>query len=162
MELYVTKKVDNGDDFSLAPLDTLPHMHIITPPVSIRRDASGNYYIAEGADTNVVTHLMKLKRLICKQGFKKEATAEDEKTLEKHKLADDIVWVKPSPTMYYKKEGLLIPCNKLLLNFPVQFQISCKSENIYSMGKPYNVYNMFWTIDYVLVDKNFNWDVLAE
>jgi hypothetical protein len=161
MELYVTKKVDSGDDFSLAPLDTLPHMHIVTPPVTIKRDASGNWYIADGADANVVSHLMKLKKIICKQGFKKPETEEGSSN-EKYKISDDIVWVKPSPTMFYKKDNLMVPCNKVLLNFPVQLQISCKTENIYHVGKPYNVYNMFWTIDYILVDKNFNWDVLAD
>lgn len=163
MELYVTKKVDTGEDFSLTPLETLPYMHIVTPPVVIKRDASGGYYIADsvqedGSTSSAVNNLIKLKKLISKQGFKKDAADE---TDVKYKLADDIVWVKPSPIMYYKKENILVPCNKLIVNYPVQIQISCKSENIYAVTKPYNVYNMFWTIDYVIVDKTFNIDILA-
>lgn len=162
MELYVTKKVDSSDDFSLAPLDTLPHMHIVTPPVILKRDASGSFYISDTADTNVVNHLIKLKKIICKQGFKKTEPTEEGMVPEKYKISDDIVWVKPSPTIFYKKENLYVPCNKLLFNFPVQLQISCKSDNIYHVGKPYNVYNMFWTIDYIIVDKNFDWEMLTE
>lgn len=164
MELYVTKKVDTGEDFSLAPLETLPYMHIITPQVVIKRDASGSYYVADfvqegGNPTGTVNNLIKLKKLISKQGFKKDAS--EDASDAKYKLADDIVWVKASPIMYYKRENILVPCNKLVVNYPVQLQVSCKSENIYSVSKPYNVYNMFWTVDYVLVDKNFNFDILA-
>lgn len=160
MELYVTKKVDNGDDFSLAPLETLPHMHIVTPTVIVKRDPNGNFYISESTgETNVVSHLMKLKKIICKQGFKKDP---DESSTDKYKLADDVVWVRNSPTMFYKSDNMLVPCNRLILNHPVQLQISCKSMNIYSVAKPYNVYNMFWTIDYVIVDKNFKWELLAD
>ena len=157
MELYVTKKVDSGDDFSIAPLETLPHMHIITPLVIIRRDASGNYYLTDTGDSTSVNHLIKLKKLICKQVFKKPTDSDD-----KYKISDDLVWVKPSPTMYYKKDTIYVACNKVLLNTPVQLQISCKSENVYSVGKPYNVYNMFWVIDYVMVDKDFKWEILGE
>lgn len=155
MEIYVTKKVDSGDDFSLSPLDTMPHAHIITPNIIIKRDINGSYYLMEAAEnTNVVTHLIKLKKLICKQSFKKNS---DE---DKFKIVDDIVWVRPSPTMYYKKDSILVPCNRMLLNYPVQLQISCKSENIYYISKPYNAYNLVWTIDYIMVDKDFNWDTL--
>lgn len=163
MNLYITKKVDSTDDFTLVPLDTLPHMHIVTPIIIIKRDASGSFYISEvpgvQGDTNIITNLIKLKRIICKQGFKKNI--EDIST-EKYKISDDIIWVKNSPIMYYKSETTLIPCNRIILNYPVQLQISCKSDNIYSVSKPYNVYNMFWTIDYVLVDKNFKWDMLSD
>ena len=164
MELYVTKKVDTGEDFALAPLETLPYMHIITPQVVIKRDASGSYYIADyvqegSVSTGTVTNLIKLKKLISKQGFKKETTEEASDT--KYKLADDIVWVKASPIMYYKKDSLMIPCNKVVINYPVQLQISCRSENIYSVSKPYNVYNMYWTIDYMIVDNTFNIDILT-
>jgi hypothetical protein len=161
MELYVTKKVDNAEDFSLSPLDTLPHMHIITPLVIIKRDPNGNFYISdvpsETNTNNSVSHLIKIKKLICKQGFKKEP--EDP---EKYKLSDDVVWVKGSPIMYYKCENTLVPCNRLILNQPIQLQISCKSTNIYSVPKPYNIYNMFFTIDYVMVDKTFKWELLAD
>ena len=161
MELYITKKVDNADDFGLAPLDTLPHMHIVTPLVIIKRDPNGNFYLSdvsnENTNSNSVSHLIKLKKLICKQGFKR-----DPEDLEKYKLGDEIVWVKGSPIMYYKCDNTLVPCNRLILNQPVQLQISCKSTNIYSVTKPYNVYNMFWTIDYVIVDKTFKWELLAD
>jgi len=159
MELYITKKVESGDDFNIAPLDTLPHMHIITPQVIIRRDIGGNFYISDipGGESSIVSHLIKLKKLICKQAFKK-----DPEDSEKYKLADDIVWVKNSPIMYYKCENTYVPCNRIILNYPVQLQISCKAINIYSVGKPYNSYNMVWTIDYVIVDKTFKWEVLSE
>lgn len=164
MELYVTKKVENGDDFSFLSSDTLPYMHVVTQQVIIKRDASGNYYITDvqGSEqttsTNSCSYLMKIKKLICKQGFKKE-NAEGEPN--KYKLADDIIWVKASPIMFYKRDDLLVPCNKLILNYPITLQLSCKVENVYSMGKPYNVYNMFWTIDYVNVDASFNIDMLG-
>jgi hypothetical protein len=160
MELYVTKKVDDGADFALAALDTLPHMHIITPQVIIKRDANGNFYLSDipsETNSNSITHLIKIKKLICKQGFKK-----DDNDNEKYKLADDVVWVRNSPTMYYKCENMLVPCNRLILNEPVQLQISCKALNIYSVSKPYNIYNMTFTIDYIFVDKNFKWELLSE
>jgi len=162
MELYVTKKLDNGDDFSMAGLDTLPHMHIVTPLVIIKRDPNGNFYVVDvpneaNTNSNIVSHLMKLKKIICKQGFKK-----DPEDNEKYKIGDDVVWVKSSPIMYYKCENMLVPCNKLVLNQPVQLQISCKSLNIYSVSKPYNIYNMAFTIDYIFVDKTFKWELLSE
>lgn len=161
MELYVTKKVVDSDDLVFLSSDTLPYMHVVTQQVVIKRDASGNYYITDhqGAETTPsCSHLMKIKKLLCKQGFKKD-TAEGD--AGKYKLADDILWVKASPIMFYKKENILVPCNKIVLNYPVMLQLSCKSDNVYSMGKPYNVYNMFWTIDYVLVDENFNLEMLG-
>ncbi len=158
MELYVTKKVENGDDFSFLPSDTLPYMHVITQQVIMKRDASGNYYIIDAPDNNSCSHLMKIKKLVCKQGFKKD-TAEGDSS--KYKLSDDILWVKPSPIMFYKKDNMLLQCNKLVLNYPITLQLSCRADNVYSMGKPYNVYNMFWTIDYVMVDDTFNIEMLG-
>ncbi len=163
MELYVTKKVENGDDFTFLSSETLPYMHVVTQQIVIKRDASGNYYITDlptenTGGSNCCSHLMKIKKLLCKQGFKKDSAEGD---AAKYKLADDILWVKASPIMFYKKDNILVPCNKIILNYPVTLQLSCKADNVYSMGKPYNVYNMFWTIDYVLVDENFNLDMLG-
>lgn len=160
--MYITKKVENSEDFSLSQSDTLPYIHIITPLVVIKRDSSGNYYISDVSDENNITSnyvspLIKIKKLICKQGFKKDSDDN-----EKYKIGDDVVWVKSSPIMYYKCENTLVPCNRLILNEPVQLQISCKSMNISSLSKPYNIYNMIFIIDYVIVDKNFKWEMLAE
>jgi len=159
MDIYITKKVDSSEDFSLMAVDTLPTMHIITPPVLLRRAGNGNLFISdvEGGTSpgNVVQHVSKLKKIVCKQFVKNDAE------LSKYKLADEVVWVHPSPIMCYKKDNMVVSCSKLLLNVPLQLQLSCKPDNVYVLPKPYNVYNMTWTIEYIMVDKSFDWATLA-
>lgn len=152
MELYVTKKADSSDDFSFvsSPDAVLPLLHVVTPVVEIHKDAAGGYFIVETTEGEL-SNMIKLKRLVCK------SVGNEEKT----KMADDILWVKPSPVMYYKKDQVLVPCTRMLLNHSVRLQVSCKSDHIYRMPKPYNVTNMFWTIDVVLVDKDFPWEALS-
>lgn len=148
MEIYVTKKVDSSDDFTLAPLVTLPHLHIITPVVIIKRDMLGNYYLSEAQDA-VVSNLIKLKKLIAKK--------QDIKT----KSTDDVIWLKPSPRMTYKKDNIIVNCSKLILDYPVQVQLSCRSDDIYTIDKPYNSFNICWTVDNITVDEKFDINILA-
>ena len=148
MEIYVTKKVDSSDDFTLAPLVTLPHIHIITPVVIIKRDMLGNYYLSEAQDA-VVSNLIKLKKLIAKK--------QDIKT----KSTDDVIWLKPSPRMTYKKDNIIVNCSKLILDYPVQVQLSCRSDDIYTIDKPYNSFNICWTVDNITVDEKFDINILA-
>ena len=154
MELYSTKKISSVDEFGLAPVDTLPSMHIITPEVIVKVDANDNMYIAEcPGDPSCILNLVKIKKLLCKQEFSK---TDEEKT----KLMDDIIWIKVSPCMLYKQGSSLIPVNRMLLNKPIKLQLSCKNSYMYTLGKPYNVHNMFWSVDYVMVDEKFDWAAL--
>ena len=151
MELYTTKKISSVDEFGLASglHETLPCIHVITPEVIVRVDANDNLYIADSPDATCIPNLIKIKKLLCKQ------VGEESK-----KVMDDIIWVKTSPSMLYKKGSSQIPINKMLLNCPVKLQISCRNNFIYNVGKPYNVANMFWVIDYVIVDESFDWATL--
>jgi hypothetical protein len=151
MELYVTKKVDSIEDFTFVTTSEarLPLLHLVSPSVEICKEANGRYFVTSQED---LSHFIKLKRLICKNITNKDQ--------EKTKLADDVVWVKPSPMMYYKNENVLVPCNRIILNHPVQLQLSCKSDDIYRLPKPYHIHNMVWTIDYVIVNKDFPWEAL--
>jgi hypothetical protein len=153
MELYTTKKLYKIDDFCLAPHNTLPSMHIITPEIILQTDINDNIYIAEcPSDPSCISNLLKIKKLLCKQEFNK--TDED-----KSKMMDDIIWVKPSQSMQYKQGSNIVTLNKMLLNRPVKLQLSCKtSVCMYNISKPYNVHNMFWIIDYVIVDAEFDWN----
>lgn len=148
----MTKKVDSSEDFSFVSTTdvVLPLLHVVTPVVEIHRDAGGGYFIVDTTEGELA-NLIKLKRLVCKSVGSEE----------KIKLADDVLWVKSSPIMYYKKGDVLVPCTRMLLNHPVRLQLSCKSDHIYRIPKPYNVTNMFWTIDVVLVDKDFPWETLS-
>lgn len=148
MEIYTTKKISTVDEFGLAPLNTLPCMHVVTPEIIIRVDANENLYIAESTenpDITCIPNLLKIKKLLCKQKYGKEC-----------KLIDDIIWVKPSPGMLYKKGDMFVTLNKMVLNKPVKLQLSCKQSYMYSIDKPYNLHNMFWIIDYIIVDDSFD------
>lgn len=148
MELYTTKKLTSVDEFCLAPLDTLPSLHIITPEVLVGVDANDNMYITDcPSDPACIPNLVKIKKLLIKQHFKTEG-----------KLMDEVVWIRPSPTLVYKCGANIVGLNKVLLNKPIKLQLSCKSGYMYSMGKPYNVNNMFWQVDYVHVDETFDWN----
>ena len=149
MDIYVTKKVDSGDDFSLAPLNTLPHVHLVITSVLIKRDMMGNYYLSDFQEPNIVNNLIKLKKIILKK--------QDSKT----KSLDDIIWVKPSPKMIYKKNNVCINCPKLVIDFPVQLQISCNTEDVYFIDKPHCAYNICWTVDYIIVDEKFDLSILG-
>lgn len=153
MEIYITKKISTDDGFNLVPHDTLQHLHIITGQVIVNSDANGNLYIATSEDANIIPNLIKLKKVLLKQQFKDDP--------EKPRLADDIVWLKCSPIMFYKKDKIHIPFNKMLTGVPIKLQLSCKTINMYSFDKPYNSYNMYWTVDYVIVDENFDWKTIG-
>jgi hypothetical protein len=51
---------------------------------------------------------------------------------------------------------MFITLNKMVLNKPVKLQLSCKQSYMYSIDKPYNLHNMFWIIDYIIVDESFD------
>lgn len=148
MEIYVTKKVESGEDFTMSTSKTLPYVHIIVSQVIIKRDNLGNYYLSEAQD-NTISNLIKLKKLIAK------------KQDLKHKPTDDVIWIKPSPRMTYSKNNVLIIYPKLVLDYPVQVQLSCKSDDIIIMDKPYNSYNICWTVDNITVDEKFDLNILA-
>lgn len=152
MDIYITKKASTDDGFTLAPLDSLPHMHIITSDVVVKKDANANLYIATSEDQNCIPNLIKLKKVLLKQQFKEDP--------DKPKLLDDVIWIKPSPIMFYKKGATLVPFNKMVTGLPIKLQISCKTSNMYAIEKPYNSYNMYWTVDYVIVDDQFDWNIL--
>ena len=153
MDIFITKKVSTDDAFQLAPLDSLPHLHIITSPVIVKTDANNNLYIASSEDMNIIPNLIKLKKVLLKQQYKEDS--------DKPKLLDDIIWVKVSPIMYYKKDKILVPFNKMLTGVPIKLQLSCKTMNMYSLEKPYNAYNLYFTVDYVIVDENFDWNIIG-
>jgi hypothetical protein len=148
MEIYVTKKVESGEDFAMSTSKTLPYVHIIVSHVVIKRDVAGNYYLSE-AKENTISNLIKIKRLIGKQQDLK------------NKPTDDVIWIKPSPRMTYSKDNLLIMYPKLILDYPVQVQLSCKSDDIITIDKPYNSYNIYWTVDNITVDDRFDINILA-
>jgi hypothetical protein len=157
MELYSTKKISSVEEFGLAPLDTLPSMHIITPDVIVKVDIHDNMYIADCPnDSAGISNLIKIKKLLCKQQMLKNEDS------EKVKMMDDIIWIKPAPNMLYKSGKTVIPMNRMLLNRPIKLQLSCKNNYIYNITKPYNVYNMFWSIDYVILEDSFDWNTLNQ
>ena len=144
MELYTTKKITNVEDFGLAPHDTLPSMHVITSEVIIKVDHNGNFYISESpTDPNCLTHLLKIKKLLCKN--------------TDGKLLDEIIWIKPNSQLIYKKDKSWVVVDKMILNTPVKLQLSVKNNNIYQLQKHCN---MYWTVDYVIVDDKFDWNQL--
>jgi hypothetical protein len=142
MEIYITKKMTPDDELTFPALDTLPHVHIVTTPVTILSDGCGNYYIAEEA--TMISKLLKFKKAIVKQ-----------------KLTDDIIWVKPSPIMQYKNNKHKVYCSKMIIGVPVKVQLSCRQSNVITYEKPYQTANLVWTIDAVFVDDNFDFQVLA-
>lgn len=149
MELYCTKKLSSLEELDLGSIDTLPFMHMITPEVLIKIQ-NDNFYIADcPGDATCIPNLIKLKKLLAKQHSKDI------------KLMDDIIWVKPSPCMLYKKGASTMSYNKILLNTPVKLQLSIKKTYIQDIPKPYNLSNMFWSIDYIIVDDSFNFESSA-
>lgn len=149
MDLYCTKKLSSIDELCLGSIDTLPFLHIITPEVFIKIQ-NDNFYIADcPGDSACIPNLIKLKKLLAKQHSKET------------KLMDDIIWIKPSPCMLYKKGENTLSYNKILLNTPVKLQLSIKNTYIQDIPKPYNLSNMFWSIDYIIVDDNFAFESTA-
>ena len=158
MEIYCTKKVENVDGFQFDVPDTLPYIHIITPEVIIRCDHNDNFYIADcPSDPNFIPNIIKFKKVMAKNSSNQK---EDK---EKPKLQDDIIWIKPSPIMIYKKAGTNehVKFNKVLLNHPMSLQLSYKQSNYTYLPKPYNTYNIFMTCDIVKVADDFDWNVLG-
>lgn len=146
MELYCTKKLSSIDELSLGTVETLPFLHITTPEVLIKIQ-NDNFYIADSpGDASCIPNLIKLKKVLAKQ-HSKEA-----------KLMDEIIWVKPSPSMLYKKGDNVISYNKILLNTPVKLQLSIKNSYMQDIPKPYNLCNMFWSIDYIIVNDSFSFE----
>lgn len=149
MELYCTKKLSSLDELCLGSVDTLPFLHIITPEVLIKVQ-NDSFYIADcPTDNTCVPNLIKLKKLLAKQHSKET------------KLMDDIIWIKPSSSMLYKKGDHTLSYNKILLNTPVRLQLSIKNTYIQDIPKPYNLSNMFWVIDYIIVDDQFSFETSA-
>ena len=158
MDIYVTKKVENADDFAFDIPDGLPYMHVLTPPVIVKCDHNDNFFIAEcPSDPNFITGLIKIKKVITKHMIKQE----DIPDKDKYKLRDDILWIKQSPMMIYKNSKNGYGTLKMVLNTPLSLQLSFKAANFSGIPKPYNLYNMFWTIDYVNVPDDFNWNMLT-
>jgi hypothetical protein len=158
MDIYVTKKVENAEDFAFDTPHDMPYMHVLTPPVIIKCDHNDNFFIAEcPSDPNFMSGLIKIKKVITKSMLKQEDIPEK----EKYKLRDDILWVKQSPMMIYKNKKTGYGTLKMLLNTPLSLQLSFKADNFSGIPKPYNLYNMYWTIDYVHVADDFNWSILA-
>lgn len=147
MELYITKKMTVDDDFVFPSCSSLPFMHVVTPPVEIKSDAFGGLYIATcSEDPHLITKLVKLKKIaIGKQ----------------QKLADDIIWVKPSPLLLYKNNATKVYCTKVLLGFPMKLQLSCKQSSITTYEKPYSTSNFVWTIDTIIVPDEFDFGTLV-
>jgi len=156
MELYITKRFESSDKFSPAH-PTLPYMHIMTPEVVVAKDViTSSFYIASTNDVNLIGNLVKLKRVIAKHDFVPVDTN------DKFSLTDDIIYIKPSPMMYYKNvDGTaLVPCNRLVLDIPVKLQLSCDKRMITTYPKPYSSCNLYFQIDYVIVQNDFDFRVL--
>ena len=130
-------------------------MYIITPLLELKNDINNNLYIAGSEDQNFINNLVKIKKLIIKQKFSDK---------EKIKLTDDITWLKPSPTLQYKSESnsQSIYLNKVLTGLPVKLLLSCNHHNIVTYDMPYNSYNLYWTIDTIIVDDNFDLNILQK
>lgn len=162
----MTKKLENPEDLSFGSLrETLPSIHILTQNVIINKSPCGNYYLTGSVsadnESNSLGHLMKLKKIIAKQMFESKQVLESKSNENKLKMTDDVIWVKPSPLLYYQREGMMIPCNRVLLDYPVKLQLSLSQwKNVYSLGKPYQSCNLFWTIDFCIVDKDFDIELL--
>ena len=160
MEVYCTKKVENVEGFQFDVPDSLPFIHIITPEVIVKCDHNDNFYIADcPSDPNFIPNIIKFKKVMAKNSYK-EITKED-----KAKLQDDVIWIKPSPIMIYKKQGATaseyMKFNRMLLNHPLSLQLSYTQGNFQYLPKPYNTYNIFMVCDVVKVPDDFNWNILA-
>ncbi len=164
MEVYCTKKVENVEGFQFDVPDSLPFIHIITPEVIIRCDHNDNFYIADcPSDPNFIPNIIKFKKVMAKNSCHSKDDKDKEKEKEKAKLQDDIIWIKPSPIMIYKKQTTNehVKFNKVLLNHPMALQLSYTQSNYSFLPKPYNTYNIFMTCDVVKVPDDFNWSVLT-
>lgn len=158
MEVYCTKKVENVEDFQFDVPDTLPFIHIITPEVIVKCDHNDNFYIADcPSDPNFIPNIVKFKKVMAKNSYK-DISKED-----KAKLQDEILWIKPSPVMIYKKQNKneYIKFNKMLLNHPFSLQLSYTQSNFHYLPKPYNTYNIIMLCDFVKVQDDFDWSILA-
>ncbi len=153
MELYTTKKLDATEGLQVTSINSnLPYMHIVAPDVILKKDVSGNIYIADcTTDPNCIANLIKLKKILCKQEFARRGLVEDKDN--KTKLMDEMIWVLPATEVQYKTEtsGQYVIINNLLLNHPVKLHMSCNSNQFYNIGKPYNIYNMAWIISVVVL-----------
>ena len=158
MQLYITKKWGENDKFEPASV-YLPYMHICTPEVVISKDViTGAFYVSASKDESFIGAMIKLKRVLCRHEHKKIEQKDD-----KFALTDDIIYLRPSPILYYKSgdDKIVLPCNRLLLDMPVKLQLSVDGKNIMNYPKPYSSYNLVFTIDYVTVLDDFNWNVLS-
>lgn len=162
MEVYCTKKVETADGFAFDVPDTLPYIHLITPEVVVRCDHNDNFYIADcPGDASFIQNIIKFKKVMSKSAVKALPDAPDRLDKDKLKLQDEVIWVKPSPVMIYKKSKEHVKFNKMLLNHPVRLQLSFQASNLHALPRPYNTYNAFFTCDYVLVGDDFEWSILA-
>lgn len=160
MEVYCTKKVEGADGFAFDVPDTLPYIHLITPEVIVRCDHNDNFYIADcPSDPTFIQNIIKFKKVISKSALKNADSERLDK--DKAKLQDEVVWIKPSPMMVYKKQKEHLSFNKMLLNHPMRLQLSYTSPNFQYLSKPYNTYNVFFTCDFVHVPEDFAWSILA-
>lgn len=154
MELYITKKMAVDDEFVLPSVNTLPYLHVITPLVEVKNDTNGNLYISSSEDPNAIANLVKLKRILLKQEFgKKEG--------DKVKLTDEVLWLRTSPVMQYKNSTSRVFFNKMITGMPIKLQLSCKQVNMHTYDKPYSSVNLFWTVDTVIVDDAFDFNLLS-
>ena len=172
MEVYCTKKIESADGFAFDVPETLPYIHIITPEVVVKCDLQNNFYISDcPSDPSFITNIIKLKKIIGKSFVKKnidkvagrrfiQKSSED---VEKDvfKPQNDVIWIKPSPTMVYKKNNEHAFVNKMLTDHPISLQLSCSSSAFDYIDKPYNLYNVVFTCDYVRVPQDFDWRILS-
>ncbi len=162
MDVYCTKKIEGAEGFTFDVPDTLPYIHIITPEVVVRCDHNDNFYIADcPSDPSFISNLIKFKKVIAKSSLKH--ALEDKTFIEKEKVKqqDDVIWIKPSPIMIYKKPNEHVKFNKMLLNHPLSLQLSYQFSNFNYLAKPYNMYNVCFTCDVVNVKEDFNWSILS-
>lgn len=154
MEIYCTKKAENAEDFVFDIPSSIPYIHIKTPDVIVNCDINGNFYIADCPNDNTfISNFIKFKKVMSKKAMKTET--------EKHKLQDDIIWIKPSIMMTYEKNnGECVKCSRILLGYPLSLQLSFRQDDLYNIGKPYNTFNINLTCDKIFVSDDFNWETI--
>lgn len=164
MEVYCTKKVENAEDLHLDIPSSLPYLHIMTPEVIVRSDHNGSFYIAEcPSDASFIPNFVKFKKIIAKNAVKHvmETSALDTVEKDKLKLQDDVIWIKPASHMMYKKRNEHVKLPKILLHHPVILQLTFSASSLTHIIKPYNTYNIHFSIDLVTVPETFDWNMLV-
>lgn len=163
MEVYCTKKVENAEDLHLDIPTSLPYLHIVTPEVIVRNDHNGNFYISEcPSDVTFISNFVKFKKIIAKKAIKHVMETSPLDTVEKDKLKlqDDVIWIKPSANLIYKKPNEHVKLPKMLLHHPIILQLTFSASSLTHIIKPYNTYNIYFSCDCVSVQDSFDWNLL--